>query len=162
MKKLIVMSLFLLGCLTQKAVSRGGDAFVGGLAGGTFGGLLGGAISRSSSPERVVVREDGSGRDALRAVDRLEDAVRQDLRMLKDRIDRNHDALEKIDRNFEEVKLNTSDLATLKSESEALKQKVGALEKKILLLEQRTEERFKKLEQQVGGPGLPEEAEPIR
>lgn len=117
----------------------GGDAFVGGLAGGTFGGLLGGAVARSSAPETVVVRssDDGRGREALRAVDRLEDAVRKDLRTLKDKIDRNHDAIEKIDRNFEEVKLNTSDIVKLKEESLDIKQKYDALDKRIQLLEQR-------------------------
>ena len=88
----IIMALLFLSFFPDV---NAGD-FGGGFAGGMTGSILGGVITSGASK--------GSGDSgALRAVQRLEDAVRYDLQNLKDEIDELKDEIRSLKRKFNDL-----------------------------------------------------------
>jgi len=84
MKKMLILSGVLVtafAATTYLAKARDfGSSFGGSFLGGTTGSIIGTQIAKGSSG-------DSRGKDALRAVERLEDATRRDLQALEKRLD---------------------------------------------------------------------------
>ncbi len=126
MKNTIRTSLLLIaasGLSTMNArASHTGDAMLGSFIGGTAGGLLGGAITAPRSSSGGGSSRDGSGREALRAVDSLERATKSDLTILNDRLTKME---QKTRYNYED------DIEELRTGHQSHKKQVKTIESKV-------------------------------
>ena len=102
----------------------GGDAALGGFAGGMFGGLMSGAMTRDSGHRR----SSDVSISVIREIDKLENAVRYDLLKLDGRIN-------VLERNA--------------GDSEAVLQEITDTKKSLKKIEARFEDKFSELEELI-------------
>lgn len=132
-KKIVLSCVFLLvseSFVASLHAGSGGDAAVGGFAGSMVGGLMSGAMTRGSS-------DGGSRRSAskmMRELDKLEDAVYQDLKKLNGRID-------DLARDVERVKDKSGS-----DEIDALKKEIKETNNALKKLETSIDDRFESLD----------------
>lgn len=155
---IIVLTIALCG---DAALARGGDAALGGFLGGTAGGLLGGAIANKGSSS-----DDGEGRrkgkQALRAVDDLEEEMRVGFKGLNRRVESLESSVEDLHQDVakREPVQNNTDTTLLEgrmSKLEASVEELRGMLKDIKVAINDFDHRANKLEDRMAtldrGPG---------
>lgn len=142
MKKFLRLSSLLLICASSCPVAGlfargGGDAALGGLAGGMMGSIVGNAMTRESSPSRVQVVETSSSSSVSREIDKLENAVRHDLSKLDERVrvlerEGGSDSSDEVKQEIAAVKKSVKKVeSNFESKIEALEDRLDSIEKEL-------------------------------
>jgi chromosome segregation ATPase len=105
----------------------GGDAAIGGFAGGMFGGLMSGAMTREPAH-----RSRGATVSIIREIDKLEDAVRSDLFSLDKRIKTLENSAEDTESELQKINdINSTTKKSLKKIEAQFEDKLIEIKEKI-------------------------------